>query len=216
MQQISPRHTRETRHLGTAGKKAAIHIGEAANPIGQAGLNSGTLGQLDVHGAENFRQHLMGVGAVAFAVLLNRFGKQAIAIKDVSVFCKKTEHQPRHKVVHVGATFVLGPVRVLVQQLDVQLVQAAGGAHVDGVVLDLLDGGDAGQRQQETEVVGKVRVVAGDGFTRDQLFGLQRLPIGGKDKLGLGFCGGRAGAQCLERFAHATRLACGDMNVAAQ
>ncbi|MNE48314.1 hypothetical protein D3C80_1427700 [compost metagenome] len=119
-------------------------------------------------------------------------------------------------MVHVGATFVLGPVRVLVQQLDVQLVQAAGGAHVDGVVLDLLDGGDAGQRQQEAEVVGKVRVVAGDGFTRDQFFGLQRLPVGGEDELGFGFCGGRAGAQGLECFAHTARLACGDMNVAAQ
>ncbi|MNM48937.1 hypothetical protein D3C81_599340 [compost metagenome] len=70
------------------------------------------------------------------------------------------------------AAFGFGPVRVLVQQLDVQLVQAAGGTHVDGVVLDLLDSGDTGQRQQETEVVGKVRVVAGDCFTRDQFFGL--------------------------------------------
>ncbi|MNO00410.1 hypothetical protein D3C81_2202920 [compost metagenome] len=52
------------------------------------------------------------------------------------------------------AALGLGPVRVLVQQLDVQLVHPAGGAHIDGVVLDLLDGGDAGQRKQETEVIG--------------------------------------------------------------
>ncbi|MNU03703.1 hypothetical protein D3C72_2478170 [compost metagenome] len=65
-------------------------------------------------------------------------------------------------------------------------------------------------------MVGEVRVIAGDGFTRDQLFGLQRLPVGGKDELGFGFCSSRAGSQCLERFAYATRFACGDMNVAAQ
>ncbi|MNQ91406.1 hypothetical protein D3C85_1067870 [compost metagenome] len=65
------------------------------------------------------------------------------------------------------AAFGFGPVRVLVQQLDVQLVQAAGGTHVDGVVLDLLNGGDPSQGQQEAEVVGEVRVIAGDGFPRD-------------------------------------------------
>ncbi|MNP23520.1 hypothetical protein D3C76_1162340 [compost metagenome] len=158
----------------------------------------------------------MGVGAVAFAEPLNRLGEQAIAIEDVGVFRKKTEHQSRHKMVHVDAAFFRGPHWILVQQFNVQLVQAAGGTHVDGVVLDLLDCGDAGQRQQEAEVVGEVRVVAGDGFTRDQFLGLQRLPVGGENELGFGFCGGRAGAQGLECFAHTARLACGDMNVAAQ
>ncbi len=65
-------------------------------------------------------------------------------------------------------------------------------------------------------MVGEVRVVTGDGFTRDQLFGLQRLPVGGKDELSFGFRSGRAGTQHLERFAHGTGLACGNMNVAAQ
>lgn len=65
-------------------------------------------------------------------------------------------------------------------------------------------------------MVGKVWIAAGDGFTRDQLLGLQRLSVGSEDEFGLGFCGGRAGTQCLERIAHAAGLAGGDMNVVAQ
>ncbi|MNL25611.1 hypothetical protein D3C87_1470970 [compost metagenome] len=167
MQQVSACHAGEARCLSTAREQTAIYIGEAIGPARQAGLSSDTLGPLDVHGTENFRQHLMGVGAVAFAEPLNRLGKQAIAIEDVGVFRKKTEHQSRHKMVHVGAAFVRGPLWILVQQFDVQLVQAAGGTHVDGVVLDLLNGGDPSQGQQEAEVVGEVRVIAGDGFPRD-------------------------------------------------
>ncbi|MNG34278.1 hypothetical protein D3C84_1207280 [compost metagenome] len=70
------------------------------------------------------------------------------------------------------ATFGRCPVWVLVKQFDVQFVKATGGAHVDGVVLDLLDGGNASEWQQETKVVGQVQIVARDSFTRRELFSL--------------------------------------------
>jgi len=118
-------------------------------------------------------------------------------------------------VVHIGAALIRGPLGVLIQQLDVELVQPRGGAYVDGVVPDLLDGGDAGQRQEKAEMVREVRVGAGDGFATGQFFGFKGLAVGGKDELGLGFCSGRAGAQRLEGFAHGARFAHGDMDVVA-
>ncbi len=77
------------------------------------------------------------------------------------------------------------PVGVFLQQLDVEPVEAAGGLDVEGVFADLLDGGDAGQRQKEAEVVVEVGVVAGDRFAIDEVLGLEGLAVGGEDELGL-------------------------------
>ena len=78
-----------------------------------------------------------------------------VAVEDVGVLGEEAEDQPRHEVVHVVAARRPCPSRVVLQQLDVEPVQAAGGPDVEGVFADLLDGGDAGQRQEEAEVVGK-------------------------------------------------------------
>lgn len=108
------------------------------------------------------------------------------------------------------------PFLVFAQQLNVQLVQTASSTHIDGVVLDLLDRGDAGQRQQETEVAGKIPVVTGDDSTCNQLFGVQGLAVSGEYKLGFAFESAWAGAQRLERVPYGTGPACGHMNIAAQ
>ena len=123
----------------------------------------------------------------------------AITTEDIGILGKEAEDQPGHEVVHVSAALGRRPTRVLAQQLDVQLVQAASGTHVDGVVLDLLDGGDAGQRQEEAEVVGELRVVASDGIARGQFLGLQCRAVGSQDELGLGLGGLGAGLQRGER-----------------
>jgi hypothetical protein len=157
----------------------------------------------------------MGVAGVAVAHLLQGAREQGFAVEDVGVLGEEAEDQAGHEVVHVPAAFGRGPVRVLAQQLDVQLVQAAGGAHVDGVVLDLLDGGDAGQREEEAEVIGEGGVVAGDGLAGGQVFGLERLAVGGEDELGLALGGGRAGAQRLQPGAGGAGLAYGDVDVVA-
>ena len=54
------------------------------------------------------------------------------------------------------------PFGVFLQQLDIEPVQAAGGPDVEGAFADLLDGGDAGQRQEEAEMVREVGIGAGD------------------------------------------------------
>lgn len=121
----------------------------------------------------------MGVAAVALAHLLHGLGEQAIAVEDASIFSEKTEDQSRHEVIHVMATLGSSPIRVLAQQFHIELVQPPCGANVDGVVLDLLDGGDTRQRQEEAKMVGKVSVSAGDGFAASQFFGFQRLAVSG-------------------------------------
>ena len=65
-------------------------------------------------------------------------------------------------------------------------------------------------------MVGKVWVVAGNGFTAYQLFGLQRLPVGGQNKLGFGFYRGGAVAQGFEGLAYQAWRAHGDVDVVAK
>jgi hypothetical protein len=48
------------------------------------------------------------------------------------------------------------PLWVVLQQLDIEPVQAAGGLDVEGVLADLLDRGDARQRQEEAKVIVEV------------------------------------------------------------
>ncbi len=101
-------------------------------------------------------------------------------------------------MIHVVAAFGLAPFGVVLQQFDVQAIEAAGGPDVEGVFADLPDGGDAGQRQEEAEVVGKVRVGAGDGLAAGQVFGLEVRTVRGQDESRLGLGRGRAGLQSLE------------------
>ena len=54
------------------------------------------------------------------------------------------------------------PVRVVLQQLDVELVEPPRRPDVDWVVLDLLDGGDARQRKEEAEVLRQIGIGAGE------------------------------------------------------
>ncbi len=55
------------------------------------------------------------------------------AVEDVGILGEEAEDQPRHEMVHVVAALGGAPVRVVLQQLDVEPVQAAGGADVEGV-----------------------------------------------------------------------------------
>ncbi len=90
--QVGARHAGEARHGGRVGEQAAIHIGKAIGPVRQTGLGIVTLGNLDVHGTEDDFHHLMRVGAIALAHLLDGVGEQALAVENVGVFGKETEH----------------------------------------------------------------------------------------------------------------------------
>ena len=82
------------------------------------------------------------------------------------------------------------PCGVVLQKLDIEPVQAAGCPDVEGVLADLPDGGDAGKRQEEAEMVGKILVSAGNGFAARQVLGLKIHTVGRQDELRFRF-GGR-------------------------
>ena len=149
----------------------------------------------------------MGVGRVPRAHLLDGVGEQARAVEDVGVLGEEAEDQPRHEVVHVVAALGRAPVGVVLQQLDIEPVQAAGGPDVEGVLADLLDGGDAGQRQEEAEMVGKVLVGAGDGLAARQVLGLEIHAVGRQDELRLRFGGRGARLQRRQRLRDLSRVA---------
>ena len=79
---------------------------------------------------------------------------------------------------------------------------ATGGLDVEGVFADLLDRGDAGERQKKAEVVGEISIGAGDGFALDEVFGFKRFAVGGQDELGLLAGGGGARPQRREGGRH--------------
>ena len=153
---------------------------------------------LGVHGAEDFADNEIGVAAVARAYLGDGVGKQAFFVEDSGVFCEKAEYQPRHEVVHVVAFFVCAPFGVGFDQLYIQAVEPRGGADVEGAVADLLDGGDACQREKKAEVVGEIGIGAGDVFACDEVFGFDLAAVGGEHKAGFGALGGGAGFERLQ------------------
>jgi hypothetical protein len=89
-------------------------------------------------------------------------------------------------MVHVVAARGRAPFGVVLQQLDIEPVQPAGGPDVEGVLTDLFDGRDAGERQEEAEMVRKVCIGAGDRLAARQILGLERLAIGRQNELRLG------------------------------
>ena len=68
----------------------------------------------------------MRVTAVRLAPLLDGAGEEAAAVEDVGVLREEAEDEPRHEVIHIVAAGFGPPFRVLAQQLDVDLVEAAG------------------------------------------------------------------------------------------
>ena len=103
-------------------------------------------------------------------------------------------------MVHVVAALGLAPIGIVLQELDVEPIEAAGRPDVEGVLADLPDGGDARQRQEEAEVVGEVLEGAGHGLAVGQIFGLEICAVRGEDELRLGLGGGWAFLEGLERL----------------
>jgi hypothetical protein len=95
-------------------------------------------------------------------------------------------------VIEVFAAGVGIPVGVFFEEFDVEAVEAAGGLDVESVFADLLDGGNAGQGQEEAEVIVEVLVVTGDRLAINEVFGLKGFAIGGEDEFGFLLFGGFA------------------------
>lgn len=155
----------------------------------------------------------MGVGRILRAHLRDDFGELALADEDIGVLSEEAEDESRHKVVHVVAALGFAPIGVVLQEFDVETIEAAGRPYVEGVVADLSDGADARQRQKKTKVVGEVVKGAGDRIAGCQVFRLEVRAVGSEDELRLGLGGGRAVFERLECFRYLSRLASQDVDV---
>ena len=172
VQQIGARDRAEARHVDAAGEQPAVHIREGVGPARQARRRARSA--IFVFIARNsVADHLVGVRESRALICSTVVGEQAVAVEDVGILGEEAEDQPRHEVVHVVAALGRAPVGVVLQKLDVEPVQAAGGPDVEGAFADLLDGGDAGERQEEAEMVGEVGIGAGDGLAARQVLGLE-------------------------------------------
>ena len=129
--------------------------GKGVGPARQ--IRSSAVGDLDVHGPEKRADDLVRIGRVALAHLLDGSGEQAATVEDVRIFGEEAEDEAGHEVIHVVPPRLGGPLQVFPQKLDIELVELPGGPHVDGVVLDLLDGGDARRGRKKPKCRAKSR-----------------------------------------------------------
>ena len=125
------------------------------------------------------------------AHLRDGLGEQTFAVEDHRVLGEETEDEPRHEVIHVVTAFRFAPLGIVLQKLDIKPVKSAGRPDVKGVFGDLPNSCDAGERQEETEMVGKVLISTGDSFATRQLLGLEVLAVGRQNELCLGLCSRR-------------------------
>lgn len=156
----------------------------------------------------------MQIARIAVAHLREGVSEQARAVENVGVFSEEAEDQSRHEVVHFMTAISGAPSWVVLEQLHIEPVQAAGGPNVKRVLADLLDRGNACQWQEKAKVVGELRVVTGDRLTAFQLFSLQRFTIGGEYVLGLGPRSSRAGFERRQRLSDLAGLTHRQMDIA--
>ena len=77
-------------------------------------------------------------------------------------------------MIHVVAALRGAPFGVVLQQLDIEPVQATGRPDVERAFADLLDRGNTCQRQEEAKVVREISVGAGDRrVVGRKIFGLE-------------------------------------------
>ena len=136
MDEIGSGDPAKARDVHAAREQAAVHIRERVRPARDfCGLS---FGYLCIHGAKQCADHLVRVRRIPHAHLLNGGGEQIVTNEDVGAFGKEAEDQPRHEVVHVVAPSRCPPIRIVLEKLDVELVQASGGSDVERVVADRL------------------------------------------------------------------------------
>ena len=132
VQEIGARDLAEARHVHVAGEQPAVHVRKGVGPAGNARPPPGP--RVLVFIARNsVADHLMRVGRILRAHLLDGVGEQAVADEDVGVLGEEAEDQPRHEVIHVVAALGRAPLGVVLQKLDIEPVQAAGRPDVEGV-----------------------------------------------------------------------------------
>jgi hypothetical protein len=117
-----------------------------------------------------------------------------------SILREEAEDQSRHEVVHVRAALWGRPFGIVFQQFDIELVEPPRRPNVERTFTDLLDRGDARQRQEEPKMLGELGILTRDGrIVAGDVLRLKRLAIGGEDELSLGRSRFRAVVQSLQR-----------------
>jgi hypothetical protein len=74
------------------------------------------------------------------------------------------------------------PVRIFLQQLNVEAVKATSSLNIKGILPDLLNCRNPRQRQKKTKVVMKIEICAGDHLPIHQIFRLKADPIRGQNE----------------------------------
>jgi hypothetical protein len=129
MREIALRDAAELWHVGAAREQLAVHIRENIRPTWQ--LDRCTILDRRVHATEEFADDLVGVGPVGVGHLFDGRGEQVLSVQDVGVFGEEQKDQPRHEVVHVGASLWRSPFGIVGPQRRVELVQTLGGQHIE-------------------------------------------------------------------------------------
>jgi len=208
VQKIGTRDLAETRRVHAAGKKLTVYIGKSVGPSWNPDVRP--IVALDVHGAKQLADHLMGVRRVPFAHLRDGVGEEVFAAENIGIFGKEAKDQPHQEVIHVVSAGDSAPVRVVFQKLHIKPIHSARGADVEGAFSHLFDGGDARQRKEKAEMIGEVGIGADDRrIVREQILGLKIHAVGSKDETRLRPSCSRAGSQRGEGLANHAR-GCGD------
>jgi hypothetical protein len=128
-------------------------------------------------------------------------GEQSLSKKDVGILGEEAKDDPRHKVIHIVATRGRTPFGIVLEQLDIQTVEAAGGSNVKSVFSDLLDCRNTGKRQENTKMVGEVLVGAGDSFAAAEVLSLEVRTVCRQDEFSFRFGGRGLSLRAVSAFA---------------
>lgn len=155
----------------------------------------------------------MRIGRIAH--LLDGAGEQLLAQEDAGVLGKEAKDEAGHELVEIVPPRLALPIRIFLQQLQIEPVEAARGLNINRVVANLPNGGDASERQEKAKMIGKLGVGASNCLAQSQVFRLQKLAIGRQNELRLGRRGFGTGLQSRQRGGDGPLIARRNMNVGA-
>jgi len=104
-------------------------------------------------------------------------------MKDVGVFREEAEYKPGHEMIHVRPPLDRAPLRVVLEQFQVELVEAVSSVNIKAIFTHLPNGADARQRQKEAKFIVKVGIFASNGFARFEIFCLEGIAVRGQGEL---------------------------------
>src|ERR1043166_1469970 len=117
-------------------------------------------------------------------------------------------------MVHLWPARLRIPVRIFSKQLDIEFVQSARCANVEGALANLPDSRNTSERQKEAEVIREIGVVTGNCLAVDDIFSLDGFSVGSENELGLLLRCRSTAPQLRKSRGHFSLRAYFDMNVA--